>query len=34
VKRSTDPRVRSVLERVLGEISSFDTDLLNLLDSR
>jgi phospholipid/cholesterol/gamma-HCH transport system ATP-binding protein len=32
VKRSTDPRVRSVLERVLGEISSFDTDLLNLLD--
>ncbi len=32
VKRSTDPRVRTVLERVLGEISSFDTDLLDLLD--
>ena len=32
VKRSTDPRVRPVLERVLGEISSFDTDLLSLLD--
>lgn len=32
VKRSVDPRVRSVLERVLGEISSFDTDLLDLLD--
>jgi len=32
VKRSADPRVRPVLERVLGEISSFDTDLLSLLD--
>jgi phospholipid/cholesterol/gamma-HCH transport system ATP-binding protein len=32
VKRSTDPRVRAVLARVLGEISSFDTDLLDLLD--
>ena len=32
VKRSADPRVRSVLARVLGEISSFDTDLLDLLD--
>jgi phospholipid/cholesterol/gamma-HCH transport system ATP-binding protein len=32
VKRSNDPRVRTVLARVLGEISSFDTDLLDLLD--
>jgi phospholipid/cholesterol/gamma-HCH transport system ATP-binding protein len=32
VKRSADPRVRVVLARVLGEISSFDTDLLSLLD--
>ena len=32
VKRSGDPRVRTVLARVLGEISSFDTDLLDLLD--
>jgi phospholipid/cholesterol/gamma-HCH transport system ATP-binding protein len=32
VKRSTDPRVREVLARVLGEISSFDSDLLDLLD--
>jgi phospholipid/cholesterol/gamma-HCH transport system ATP-binding protein len=32
VKRSDDPRVRSALARVLGEISSFDTDLLSLLD--
>lgn len=32
VKRSGDPRVRAILERVLGQISSFDTDLLDLLD--
>jgi len=32
VKRSTDERVHSVLARVLGEIASFDTDLLALLD--
>jgi ABC-type transporter Mla maintaining outer membrane lipid asymmetry ATPase subunit MlaF len=34
VKRSDDPRVRAILGRVLGEISSFDTDLLDLLDGR
>jgi len=32
VKRDADPRVRAVLAQVLGEISSFDTDLLDLLD--
>jgi ABC-type transporter Mla maintaining outer membrane lipid asymmetry ATPase subunit MlaF len=32
VKRSPDPRVRAVLSEVLGEIASFDTDLLTLLD--
>jgi len=31
VKRSGDPRVSGILARVLGEISSFDTDLLDLL---
>ena len=33
VKRSADPRVRETLARVLGEIASFDTDLLDLLGS-
>jgi phospholipid/cholesterol/gamma-HCH transport system ATP-binding protein len=32
VKRNADPRVRAVLASVLGEISSFDSDLLDLLD--
>jgi ABC-type transporter Mla maintaining outer membrane lipid asymmetry ATPase subunit MlaF len=32
VKRSSDPRVRDILARVLGEISSFGSDLLDLLD--
>ncbi len=32
VKRSADPRVRAILVEVLGEIASFDTDLLSLLD--
>lgn len=32
VKRCADPRVRAAIARVLGEISSFDTDLLDLLD--
>ncbi len=32
VKRSDNARVRSILARVLGEIASFDTDLLTLLD--
>ncbi len=31
VKRSPDPSVRAVLSEVLGEIASFDTDLLSLL---
>jgi phospholipid/cholesterol/gamma-HCH transport system ATP-binding protein len=31
VKRSSDARVRAVLSEVLGEIASFDTDLLTLL---
>jgi ABC-type transporter Mla maintaining outer membrane lipid asymmetry ATPase subunit MlaF len=31
VKNSPDPRVREVLSEVLGEIASFDTDLLTLL---
>jgi phospholipid/cholesterol/gamma-HCH transport system ATP-binding protein len=31
VKRSADPDVRSILSEVLGEIASFDTDLLSLL---
>ena len=34
VKRSADPRVRETLARVLGEIASFDTDLLDLLGGR
>jgi ABC-type transporter Mla maintaining outer membrane lipid asymmetry ATPase subunit MlaF len=34
VKANPDPRVRGVLVRVLGEIASFDTDLLDLLGSR
>lgn len=32
VKNSQDPRVREVLAEALGEIASFDTDLLTLLD--
>lgn len=32
VKRTEDTRARSILAEVLGEISSFDTDLLSLLD--
>ncbi len=32
VKRSREPRVRQILSEVLGEIASFDTDLLSLLD--
>ena len=32
VKNSQDPRVREVLAEALGEIASFDTDLLSLLD--
>jgi ABC-type transporter Mla maintaining outer membrane lipid asymmetry ATPase subunit MlaF len=31
VKRSADPHVRGILGEVLGEIASFDTDLLSLL---
>ena len=31
VKKNADPRVRQVLSEVLGEIASFDTDLLTLL---
>jgi len=31
VKKNADPRVREVLSEVLGEIASFDTDLLSLL---
>jgi phospholipid/cholesterol/gamma-HCH transport system ATP-binding protein len=31
VKNSQDPRVREVISEVLGEIASFDTDLLTLL---
>jgi ABC-type transporter Mla maintaining outer membrane lipid asymmetry ATPase subunit MlaF len=34
VKANPDPRVRGVLVRVLGEIASFDTDLLDLLGGR
>lgn len=34
VKNSTSPRVREVLSEVLGEIASFDTDLLTLLDGK
>jgi len=33
VKASPDPRVRGILSQVLGEIASFDTDLLDLLGS-
>jgi len=33
VKRSHDPRTREILAEVLGEIASYDTDLLALLDS-
>ncbi|MGA2640118.1 MAG: ATP-binding cassette domain-containing protein [Spirochaetia bacterium] len=32
VKRSKDPRVRMILSEVLKDISSYDTDLLELLD--
>ncbi len=32
VKRSTSARVRSILSQVLGQIASYDTDLLQLLD--
>jgi len=32
VKNSSDPRTRGVLAEVLGEIASFDTDVLTLLD--
>jgi phospholipid/cholesterol/gamma-HCH transport system ATP-binding protein len=31
VKRSANPRVREILSDILGEIASFDTDLLSLL---
>lgn len=34
VKANPDPRVRGALVRVLGEIASFDTDLLDLLGGR
>jgi phospholipid/cholesterol/gamma-HCH transport system ATP-binding protein len=34
VKASSDPRVRGILAQVLGEIASFDTDLLDLLGSQ
>jgi len=33
VKATGDPRVRGILSQVLGEIASFDTDLLELLDT-
>jgi ABC-type transporter Mla maintaining outer membrane lipid asymmetry ATPase subunit MlaF len=33
VKRSYDPRTRQILAEVLGEIASYDTDLLALLDA-
>jgi ABC-type transporter Mla maintaining outer membrane lipid asymmetry ATPase subunit MlaF len=33
VKRSRDPRTREIISEVLGEIASYDTDLLALLDS-
>jgi len=33
VRRSHLPRVRAILSQVLGEIASYDTDLLELLDS-
>jgi phospholipid/cholesterol/gamma-HCH transport system ATP-binding protein len=32
VKRTTNTRARSILSQVLGEIASYDTDLLHLLD--
>ncbi len=32
VKRTTSARARSILSQVLGEIASYDTDLLQLLD--
>jgi phospholipid/cholesterol/gamma-HCH transport system ATP-binding protein len=32
VKRTTSTRARSILSQVLGEIASYDTDLLQLLD--
>ncbi len=32
VKRTSDTRARAILAEVLGEISSFDTDVLSLLD--
>jgi phospholipid/cholesterol/gamma-HCH transport system ATP-binding protein len=31
VKKSADPRVRELIADVLGEIASFDTDLLSLM---
>ncbi len=34
VKSNPDPRVRAALVRVLGEIASYDTDLLDLLGGR
>lgn len=33
VKRSRDERTREILAEVLGEIASYDTDLLELLDA-
>jgi ABC-type transporter Mla maintaining outer membrane lipid asymmetry ATPase subunit MlaF len=33
VKRSRSARVRSIISQVLGEIASYDTDLLELLDT-
>ncbi len=33
VKAHADPRVRGILSQILGEIASFDTDLLELLDT-
>jgi ABC-type hemin transport system ATPase subunit len=32
VKETTNTRARSILAQVLGEIASYDTDLLRLLD--
>ena len=33
VRKSHLPRVRSIISQVLGEIASYDTDLLELLDT-
>jgi ABC-type multidrug transport system ATPase subunit len=33
VRRSGDARTREILAQILGEIASYDTDLLALLDS-